>query len=296
MKGLIVGDSLGQKLAKKINWDFIPLEERIFPDAELQPKLEKEKKRDKIIFILQKRNRENINSYLVKYFLLSRKLKDLAKKVIGIMPYFPYARQDSVFREGEPLSALYIAELIEKNLDVFITCNMHEHRKKIGDLFKIPAYNIFLFEYLAKHFKNFNPKNSLVIGPDKEAETFVKNFRRGFPAKMAILKKERDLKTGKIKFLSTEELKPIIKNKEIIIVDDMVSTAGTITEAAKIVSKMKPKSISFAFVHPVFGNKSINALKKLKPKKIVCTNTIENNQYKTDISDCLKNFFINFNF
>jgi len=98
------------------------------------------------------------------------------------MPYLPYARQDFIFREGEPLSSLYIAELIEKNADVFITCNMHEHRKKIGDLFKIPAYNVFLFQDLAEKFEDFSPSNSIVIGPDKESKAFVDDFCKKFPA------------------------------------------------------------------------------------------------------------------
>ena len=143
MKSLVIGDDLAEKLARLLSLEVILIEERIFPDGELQPRLKKEKKADQIILILQKRTNENINDYLLKYFLLARKAKDLAKKVVGIMPYLPYARQDAVFQEGESLSALYIDELIEKNLDVFITCNMHEHRKRIKDLFKIPAHNLF---------------------------------------------------------------------------------------------------------------------------------------------------------
>lgn len=62
-----------------------------------------------------------------------------------------------LFLKKEPLSALYLAELIEQNLALFLTFNMHEHRKRIRDLFTIPAYNVSLFQDLAKNFKNLTP-------------------------------------------------------------------------------------------------------------------------------------------
>ncbi len=282
MKNLVIGDELAKKLAQQLNLDFISVENRVFPDGEVQPRLEKEEKVNKAILILQKKQNENINAYLIKYFLLLRKIKDLAQEVICIMPYLPYARQDSIFREGEPLSSLYIAELIEKNTDVFITCNMHEHRKKIGDLFKIPAYNVFLFQDLAEKFEDFSPSSSVVIGPDKESKAFVDDFCKRFPAKKIVLEKTRDVKTGKISFLLDKDYD--FRGKDVIIVDDIVSTGKTILQTAEIAQKLKAKTISFAFVHSIFGDKAVEELSKINPKKIVFTNTLENFQSSVDIT------------
>jgi len=287
MKSLVIGDDLAEKLARLLNLEAILIKERIFSDGELQPRLQKEKKADQIILILQKRTSENINDYLLKYFLLSRKAKDLAKKVVGIMPYLPYARQDAVFQEGESLSALYVDELIEKNLDVFITCNMHEHRKRIKDLFKIPAHNLSLFKDLAEKFQDFDSKETVVIGPDREAKTFVDDFCKNFSAQKLVFLKQRNAKTGKITFsYSAKDL----QGKEVIIVDDIVSTGGTILEAAKIARQLKAKTISFAFIHPIFGNQSVESLRKINPKRIITTNTIENSKYKLDIVEPLAGF------
>ena len=287
MKTVVIGDNLAEKLARLLNLEAILIEERIFPDGELQPRLQKEKKAEQIILILQKRINENINSYLLKYFLLSRKAKDLAKKVIGIMPYLPYTRQDAVFQEGESLSALYVDELIEKNLDVFITCNLHEHRKRIKDLFKIPAHNLFLFKDLSEKFSDFDSKEKVVIGPDREAKTFVDDFCLNFSAQKLVFLKQRDVKTGKITFSYPQE---DLVGKEVIIVDDIVATGGTILEAAKIVHQLKAKTISFAFVHPIFGDQSIESLKTIHPQKIITTNTIENSKYELDIVEPLARF------
>jgi len=290
MENLIIGNELAKKLAQQLNLDFILIEDKVFPDGETQPRLEKEKEINKAVLILQKKQNENINAYLIKYFLLLRKIKELAQEIICIMPYFPYARQDSVFQEGESFSSLYIAELIEKNTDIFITCNMHEHRKKIGDLFKIPAHNIFLFQNLAEEFKDFPLDNSVVVGPDKESEAFVNDFCKRFSAQKVVFRKTRDVKTGKISFVYDKNYD--FTNKNVIIVDDIVSTGRTILQAAEIVKEFKAKTISFAFIHSIFGDKAIEQLNKINPKKIVFTNTLESSRFSLDIVKPLAKYLL----
>lgn len=285
MENLVIGDKLAQQLALQLNLNFISIQDRVFPDGEVQPRLEKEKKIDRAILIFQKKQKEDINAYLIKYFLLLRKTKDLAQEIIGIMPYFPYARQDSIFNEGEPLSSLYIAELIEKNTDIFITCNMHEHRKRIEDLFQIPAYNVSIFQDLAEEFKDFSSMDSVVIGPDKESRAFLNDFCKKFPAQKIVLEKIRDVKTGKISFSYNDNYN--FADKDVIIVDDIVSTGNTILETAEIAKEFKAKTISFAFVHSIFGDKVIERLNKVNPKKIVFTNTLENSRFSVDITTTL---------
>jgi len=287
MNKVVIGNQIAKNLASLLDCEYIGVEDRIFPDGEIQPKLTKETRVDIVILLLQKQEKESTNDYLLKYLFLSRKAKDLAKKVIGIMPYLPYARQDAVFQEGESLSALYVDELIEKNVDVFITCNLHEHRKRIKDLFKIPAYNLSLFKDLADKFQDFKTNNSVVIGPDREAKTFVDDFCLNFPSQKLVFLKQRDTKTGKITFSYPEEN---LQGKEVIIIDDIVATGGTILEAAKIIQKLKAKTISFAFIHPIFGDQSVESLRTINPKRIITTNTIENSKYKFDIVRPLAKF------
>jgi len=290
MENLVIGDELAKRLAQQLNLDFVLIEDRVFPDGEVQPRLEKEKKANKAILIFQKKQNENINAYLIKYFLLLRKVKELAQEIICVMPYFPYARQDSIFREGEPLSSIYISELIEKNADVFITCNMHEHRKKIGDLFKIPAYNVFLFQDLAKEFEDYNIGDTIVIGPDKESKAFVDNFCKKFPAEKVVFEKTRDIKTGEISFSFDNNCD--FTNKDVIIVDDIVSTGRTILQAAEIAKEFKAKTISFAFIHSIFGDNAIEQLNKINPKKIIFTNTLESYRFSLDIAKPIAKYIL----
>jgi ribose-phosphate pyrophosphokinase len=282
-KKIVIGDELGERLSQELNLPFIDFEDKVFADGEVRPRLAKEEKADEAILIIQKKQGENINAYLIKYLLLLKKIRSFSQKTIALMPYLPYARQDSVFREGEPLSSLYIAELIERNADAFVTCNMHEHRKKIGDLFKIPAYNIFLFEDMVEKFKEFSPSTSVVVGPDKEANAFVDNFCKNFPASKLIFGKQRDRETGKVDFIYPQNAEKILEGKDVIIVDDIVSTGGTILEVAKIIKQFQIKTINFAFIHSIFGDEVINQLAVTGPKKIIFTNTLENVHYAFDI-------------
>ena len=290
MENLVIGDELAKKLAQQLNLDFILIEDRVFPDGEVQPRLEKEKEINKAILIFQKKQNENINAYLIKFLLLLRKVKELAQETICIMPYFPYARQDSVFQEGESLSSLYIAELIEKNSDVFITCNIHEHRKKIGDLFKIPTHNIFLFQNLAEEFKDYNVDNTIVVGPDRESQAFVDNFCERFSAQKVVFEKKRDVRTGKISFVFDKDCD--FTGKDVIIVDDIVSTGKTILQTAEIAKELKAKTISFAFIHSIFGDKVIERLNKINPKKIVFTNTLESSRFSVDITKPIAKYLL----
>lgn len=285
MKNFVIGDNIAYNLAKLLNWEYLKIEERIFPDGEVLPKIEKEEKINQAILVFNKKE-ENINSYLIKFFLLSRKLKEISQKVIGIMPYYPYARQDAVFFEGEPISSLYLAELIEKNLDVFVTCNLHEHRKKISELFKIPAYNLSLFDDLAMFFKDYKINQSVIVGPDREAKQFLDDFSKNFPAEKYVFLKQRNAETGEINFFEPEF---DFYNKEIIIVDDILSTGKTLVEVAKKVKEKGGKSISFAFVH-LLNKEGIELLKELGPKKIITTNTLDNNFYQLDIANSLASF------
>ena len=286
MKDYVVGDNLAFELSKLLGIDYLKVEERIFPDGEVLPKLEKEPEINRAILIYQNKKLENVNSYLIKYLFLSKKLKEISQKVIGIMPYYPYARQDAVFLEGEPVSSLYLAQILEKNLDVFITCNSHEHRKKISDLFTIPAYNISLFKEMSAFFSDFELPKTVVVGPDREAKTFVDEFCQSLPSEKYVFLKQRNAQTGEIEFLESDFN---FRDKETIIVDDILSSGKTLLKVAQIIKHKGAKSISFAFVH-LIDELGLDLIKSIFPKRIITTNTLENRYFKLNIVNPLANF------
>jgi len=286
MKDFVVGDNLAFELSKLLGFDYLKVEERIFSDGEVLPKLEKEPKINQAILIYQKKQLENINSYLIKYLFLSKKLKEISQKVIGVMPYYPYARQDAVFLEGEPVSSLYLAQILEKSLDIFITCNPHEHRQKLSDLFTIPAYNVSLFKEMSEFFNDFDLKKTVLVAPDREAKTFIDEFSQNFSSEKYVFLKQRNAQTGEIEFLESDF---DFRDKEAIIVDDVLSTGKTLLEIAQKVKNKGTKSVSFVFVH-LLNESAMDLIKSVSPKKIITTNTLENRYFKLNIVKPLTNF------
>ncbi|HRR45813.1 MAG TPA: ribose-phosphate diphosphokinase [Candidatus Paceibacterota bacterium] len=286
MKDFVVGDNLAFELSKLLGFDYLKVEERIFSDGEVLPKLEKEPKINQAILIYQKKQLENINSYLIKYLFLSKKLKEISQKVIGVMPYYPYARQDAVFLEGEPVSSLYLAQILEKSLDIFITCNPHEHRQKLSDLFTIPAYNVSLFKEMSEFFNDFDLKKTVLVAPDREAKTFIDEFSQNFSSEKYVFLKQRNAQTGDIEFLESDF---DFRDKEAIIVDDVLSTGKTLLEIAQKVKNKGTKSVSFVFVH-LLNESAMDLIKSVSPKKIITTNTLENRYFKLNIVKPLTNF------
>ncbi len=301
MKSLVVGDNLAKNLAGKLKLPFIEVRETIFPDGEVKPSLKKTFETDKAIVLLQKKAKENINSYLIKYYLLLKNLRNFAHKTIAIIPYFPYARQDAVFLKGEPLSSQYIAELIEENFDELIVINFHEHRKKINELFKKPAVNLSVFsdfKHLILKKEKLDPLKTLIIGPDEEANKFVDDFIGEDKFLKYIFHKERNKKTGEVNFnFSEKEFQGLLlETNHLIIVDDIVSSGKTINRLVKTIrsqmtKKDKSLPLDLVFVHPILSDKTFSDLKNIHFNKIYSTNSLENKYFNLEIGDVLSKFF-----
>jgi len=281
-KFYVVGDAFGKSIARKLKVGYSKVEYRTFPDGEIQPRVIKERSGN-VILAIRKEKKENIDDYLIRFFLLANKLKDRRRKVIAVMPYLPYARQDKEFRKGEPRSAEYIAELIEKNADYFITINMHEHRTNVKKLFKISAVNLSVFEDLGKEFRKFGLNRPIAIGPDYESEKFAREFAMGYGkgCEYSFFGKERNVRTGKIKTKAKKEID--LAGKDVIITDDVAATGLTLLNAAKIARKKRAKSISLCFVHGLLVNGAIGNIRKIRPKVVISSNTLDNKFRKLDV-------------
>lgn len=288
---IVVGDNLAFELAKKINKEAVLIEERIFPDGEIKPRFKKEFSTKTAILIIQKKQKENINDYLLRFYLLSRKLRENSQKVIGILPYLPYARQDAYFQTGDPLSLKYVAELIEKNLDVFLTINMHQHRKKINEVFSILAYNLSVFSFYAEKYflkKARKTKNLVLVGPDEEAKHFIDDFRQKIDLPYFIFHKKRDLKTGKVSFAKPDF---DFMNKEVLILDDIISSGGTILQIIKILQNTGVKSLNLGICHALFSSRGLPiSLRKLRFQQIIVSNSVENSLGGFDITQVIASF------
>ncbi|HRV32531.1 MAG TPA: ribose-phosphate diphosphokinase [Candidatus Paceibacterota bacterium] len=283
MGNIVVGNKLAKHLSAKLKVKFCPVEFTKFIDGPVKPRILNFSKAKFGILLLDMYQDIDINDYLINFLLLSAKMKEKCDKVIGIIPYLPYNRQDKEFLPGEPVSAKIIGHYLSINLDYFITCNNHNHRLMLQDLFTIPSFDVSLFGELGKEFYDFDINNTLIIGPDRESKPFVLDFIKNKPFDYIICNKSRNLNTNKVKITLPKYVKPnMLVNKDIIIVDDVIATGGTLLKLIPELKKYNIKSINFAFVHGLLINNTEQLLKSTKAKNIISTNTIFNMFAKVD--------------
>ena len=254
-------------------------EVKLFPDGEskitLKGKLSKGKS-----FVVQSIF-PPVDSNLIQALSLVAKAKEFSSQVVIIAPYLGYARQDREFLPGEIVSMKTLGKLFHGvGASKIIVIDVHS---KIGlKHFKIKSENLSAVSELARYFKNSNLKSPLIVSPDQGGKERAKEFAKSFGSDFIALVKSRDRKTGKVK-IKTEGLDEV-KDRDLILVDDMISTGGSIIKATEFLKKQKCKRVFVACTHALLIDNAENKIRKAGVTKIVSTNTIPGKTAVVDIS------------
>ena len=287
MQIIILGQShFAKKLADKVpKAVFLEIEEKIFPDGEICPRIlmtdEELFRNAHVIIALQLELTQSKNQYLISLLLTIYNVKRFgAAKVTCIMPYHLYSRQDRESRLGEPLSNRYLASMLEDaGIDNFLTINSHSYGKNpLTDFFKkATATTISAIPILAKAVKEQSnaTQDILCFSPDEGALMLAEEAANAINSPFfGAIKKIRNLDTGEI----SQELVGIdipIENREVLIVDDLVSSGGTMIGAAKIIRYQGAKAVYLAYIHGVYSIENFHNLEKENFQLILTTDTIK---------------------
>ncbi len=273
---------LAERVAKQLKCELTKPELRRFPDGELYARIPADVEGEDVAIIQSTCYPPNQN--FMELFLLLDAVRDIgAKKVTAIVPYFAYARQDKRFKEGEAVSLQTVVKLIESvGTDKVYTVDMHAHR--IGDIqkiFKIPAQNLTAAPLLAKYLTdNYQLEDPVIIGPDEEAERWAKGAGEFLDADWDYMIKKR---------LGPEEveIKPRkleVEGRDAMVIDDIISTGGTMVEAIKILKKHGARKIYAACIHAVLAGDALKKVRKAGAEDIFATDTIERNISKVSVA------------
>lgn len=207
---------------------------------------------------------------LVELLLICDALKRLGvKKIIGVVPWLGYSKQDKVFRPGEPLSIEVVAKIVKvAGLSKLITVDLHN--EKIKNYFKIPVVNLSAMKVLAKGIKS--TKETVVVAPDKGAISKSEKLAKLLKCPVVFLDKVRDLNTGEIKI---EGMRGEVKGKKAIIIDDMIVTGGTLIKTAKYLKDLGVQSIKVLVTHHLYVKGVQKKLDQSVIDEIVATDTVE---------------------
>ena len=274
--------NLGFKVAEILGVNIVNLSIKFFPDGETYIKFEGEVEGETVVLI-QSLNPPQ-DTHLLQLFLMADTAKDLgAKRVVAVVPYTAYARQDKRFLPGEAISINTIIKLIEASgVDRFVTFNIHE--ENILNRFRVKAESISAMRLLAEYFLKEGMANAFALAPDQGALRWAKEANEILKGGYGWLKKERDRITGEI---SVEEKTLDIKDRTVIIFDDIISTGGTVAAACKIAKSQGAKKVYAACVHPLLVGNAYERIMNSGCDGIIGTDTIPSRVSKVSVASLI---------
>lgn len=266
---------LGVNLSKK--------EVVTFDNSEIRVCIQEEVKNDTCVIIQSTSNPTNAN--LMELFLTADALKrEEAKKIIAVIPYFGYARQDIQHRTGECVSANVIIRFIEA-IGIHKVYVIDLHDEATQGVFNIPFKNLSALPLLASEIKNYlssknisiEPKNLAIISPDQGGIERARKFGEALYGHnnfdIAVTEKRRDLEH--IHQSSALNLYGQVKDRFAIVVDDIVTSGRTLVHASEFALAQGANSVIAAISHRDFGKETPSILQNSKIEKFFTTNTID---------------------
>ena len=269
---------LGRKIALKLKSKYIQSELRVFPDGESKITL-KEKPSGRIIVVHS--IYPPVDSNLIRALALVSQARKYSSHVYAVIPYLGYARQDKQFLPGEIVTVSLVAKLFKAaGATRIIVVDIHSMIAL--NLFQIPAKNVSAIQELTKYFKRLKLKDPLVVSPDIGGIQRVRNFARLLGVEYIALEKHRDRKTGKV--IVKQGNHQEVRGRDLILVDDMISTGNSIMKAAQYLKRHKCGKIYATCTHALLIGDAEKKIKQAGVTKIVSTNTIPSKTGIVDVS------------
>ena len=259
-------------LAKKIcNYLDLPLggaKVKTFSDGEIQIEID-ENIRSRDVFVVQS-TCAPVNDSLVELLLMLDACKrSSAMRVTAVIPYYGYARQDKKVAPRVPISARLVADMLTTaGADRVITMDLHAGQ--IQGFFNVPVDNLFATPVLLKYMQENFAENTIVVSPDAGGVERARAFAKRLNAGLAIIDKRRDMPNVARAMAVIGD----VTDKTTIILDDMIDTAGTLTEAAAALIQNGAREVHACCTHPVLSGPAVQRIKDSDLTSVVVTDTI----------------------
>ena len=265
--------SLGEKVAGILGEDFIRPHVERFPDGELYVRIDGDV--DEEVVLIQT---TYPNEKIIELFLLQDALREMGvKRIITVIPYFGYSRQDKIFKPGEAISARAMVRHIEMNADYFIGMDLHS--ENVLKWFNIPTVHLHATKPIAEWLKSKGV--DMVISPDKGGYKRARYVANEMGVEFDYLEKTR--LSGTEVIIKPKNLD--VNGKVVGIVDDIISTGGTIARAADQLREQGAKRIYAVCTHGLFIGRSLENMRKVND--FAATDTIEGANSKITVASVI---------
>ncbi len=279
---------LAEEVASIVNIENIDIIHKLFFDGESYIQIDSDVENEEIIIIQSTHPPQE--KHLLELLLLGSTLKELnADKVHAIVPYLSYSRADVRQLRGEIISHQIIVDLIQQSgIDSLFTINVHNKSKFLEFTPELEKYNLNIYPYISEYIQRNLNGDWIILGPDQGASEDVKIVGNILSAPFYWLDKKRDPISHEISMVCSGF---DLKEKDIILVDDIVSSGSTALKACQLILEQEPSSLRFVCIHDLSRPEFKDKLKELGVKEFISTNTIPNtHNSKIDIAPFLSNF------
>lgn len=259
---------LAEEIAKKLKIPLTEVEVKRFNDGEIYARV-LESIRGADVYVIQP-TCPDVNDNLMELLIIMDALKRSSpSRITAVIPYFGYARQDKKIKPREPITAKLVSRMIEiAGAQRAIMFDLH--CPQIQGFFDIPSDNLDLLPTFTEYIINKGLKDIVMVAPDVGGTIRARLLAKILNTPIAIIDKRRP-KQG---VAEVENVIGDVKGKTAIIVDDMIDTAGTIAEAAKILVKQGAKGVYVFATHALLSGPAVERLEKAPIEEVILTNTM----------------------
>lgn len=259
---------LAQKIADQLGLPLSKCEVGTFSDGEIAVSVG-ETVRGSDVFVIQSTCTPVNNNLMELLIMIDAMKRASAGRITAVIPYFGYARQDRKSKSRDPISAKLVADLITTaGADRVLTMDLHA--AQIQGFFNIPLDHLVGMPILAKHFERENLDNLVVVSPDLGSVNRARTFANRLDAPIAIIDKRRPKP-------NVSEIMHIIgdiKDKNVLIIDDIIDTAGTLCNAANALKERGARSVRACATHGILSGPAVERIRDSAIEELVLLDTI----------------------
>ena len=258
---------LAANIAKEYNTELGNIEITYFSDGEFQPAFE-ESVRGRRVFIIGSTfpNADNLMEMLL---ILDAAKRASARHITAVMPYFGWARQDRKDKPRVPIGAKMVANLLTAAGATRIM-TMDLHADQIQGFFEVPVDHMFASALFVPHIKELGLSNLTIASPDMGGSKRANNYAKWLESEVVICYKQRK----KANVIDKMTVIGSVEGRNVVLIDDMIDTAGTLTKAADMLMENGALSVRAYCTHGVLSGKAIERIENSKLEELVITDTI----------------------
>jgi len=271
---------LGERIAEVLNVKAVSVFFKTFPDGESYIRFSIDSLQDEDVAIVQTTSPPQDQRLIQLLLMADNALELKARSIIAVVPYFAYSRQDKRFLAGEAFSVKTIVKLLE-NCGVNKIITLNAHNPKVLKTFEIPVEDLSAIPLLAEYFKAKDLENPVSLSLGKKGLSVAKEADGVLKGGFDFISTRRDVVTGSV---TLEEKELRIKNRDVIIFDDIISSGGTMAKAVKLVKEQGAKKVYSACVHPLLMGNAEKRILENGAEEIIGTDSVPSSVSKVSIA------------